>query len=163
MFQVGDPKLVDKQEDFLKEYNLRYQCRRYKNDSHQVVGADFVVQTDISIRLQFQADIESKCIRLTIVNLPKLGSRRFQLRPEQLDEAFFDDLGHFILREKDDFLTLDISESEKARIREQVQKEMQERHAELKQAEADAKAEAEAEAESAKEKSAGFFKKIGFS
>lgn len=150
LFQTGDPQLVDKHEDFLKHYNFKYQCRRHKNEKHQVIGADFSVATDIAVRLRFQADIENQCVRLTVVNLPNLGSRHFQLRPRQLDDPFLDELGRFILRENDEFLSLDISDTEKECIRQQLQKEIQERQAELEHN------------EPLEEKPTGFFQKIKF-
>ena len=134
LYQLSDPAQIDKHIEYFKHYNIKYQSRAYKNSSHQVTGADMTITPALPIRMQFQADIPNQCINLTLVNLPSLGTRKQRLRPEMFDEQFFDNIGHFILREKEDFLKLDISDVEKQHIRNLVEQEQLRREWELKQA-----------------------------
>jgi hypothetical protein len=55
------------------------------------------------------------------------------LLPQFIDERFIDDLGHFILRQKEDFLRLNISDQEKQHIRYLVEQEQRRREWELRQ------------------------------
>jgi len=134
LYQLGDPAQVEKHIEYLNHFNIKHQSRAYKNDLHQIIGADMTVKPELPIRLHFQADIENQCIKLTLVNLPALGTTVLRLRPQAIDEKFIDDLGHFILRDKSDFLRLDISDEEKERIKNLVEKEQRLREWELKKA-----------------------------
>jgi hypothetical protein len=134
LYQLSDPVQIDKHVEYFKHYNIKHQSRAYKNANHQVVGADITIKTELPIRVQFDADLPNQCIKLTLLNLPALGTRVLRLNPQALDDQFCDDLGRFILREKDEFLSLDISDEEKQRIRNLVEKEQRLREWELKRA-----------------------------
>jgi len=132
MYQIGDVAQLDKHIEYFKHYNIKFQNRNHINDKHQTVGSDITVKTELPIRLNFQADIANRCIKLTLTNLPVLGSTVLRLRPEGINDNFIDNLGHFILREKDDFLRLDISSAEKEHIRFLVEQEQRRRELEMR-------------------------------
>jgi len=132
LYKIGDPTVLEKHVQYFKHYNIKYQSRSYQNEYHQIVGADISIKTELPVRLQFQADIENQCIKLTLVNLPVLGSTLLKLRPHAMDDKFIDDLGHFILREKDDFIRLDISDIEKEHIRTLVEHDQRQRDWEIR-------------------------------
>jgi len=132
LYKIADPSVLEKHVLYFKHFNIKYQNRNYQNDYHQIIGSDITIKTELPIHLRFQADIENQCVKLTMTNLPVLGSMVLRIRPEGLDDKFIDDLGHFILREKDDFLRLDISEIEKQHIRTLVEKDQRQRDWEMR-------------------------------
>lgn len=132
-YQLKDPKQVLKHQEYMKHYDIKYQCRAYQNHMYQVTGADMTIKSELPVRLQFSADIANKCVKLSMLNLPGLGSRVQGLLPQFVDNRFIDDLGHFVLRQKEDFLRLNISDEEKQHIRYLVEQEQRLRDWELRQ------------------------------
>jgi len=159
-FAAADVKLVKKHIDYLNQNNLKYSCKENKNVNHQVTSAAFVVKSIIPIVFHFQVDIDNSCINFSFINFEGLGTQKYAVKHQQLTEGFFDDLGLFMLRKKENFFKIDLSDEAKEQIRAQIAEEQRQRSEELKEAET----QEQEEEKSRKEQSRfQFLKKINFS
>lgn len=104
--------------------------------------AEFSVDNEVPVVFAFTANIEKSCIDLMVSNFDRIGVIRVQLKPEQVDEELLDRLGRYIIRQRSDFLELDITEEEREKIRQQVRESQLLRDCELHAAEARERAEA---------------------
>lgn len=114
---------------------LDYQARETRDERRNVLGGDITVQKDIPVLFQFDSDIENGCIVLKIRNFEHLGIRKILLFPRQIDEAFLDSLGRYLLREVDTFMQLSMEEEHRNRLKESVEQENLSKQQELELAE----------------------------
>ena len=114
---------------------LDYQARETRDERRNVLGGDITVQQSIPVLFQFDADIENGCIVLKVRNFECLGVRKILLFPRQIDEAFLDNLGRYLLREVDTFMQLSMEEEHRNRLRESVEQEKLSKQQELELAE----------------------------
>ena len=133
-FVAGDKLSIDKNIEYLQRYNLQYQCKRNKDEKFDVTSAQFTVKCAVPIVFMFKGNVENASIDLICSNFDGLGTLRHAFKAHHFDEAFFDNLGRFILRENPEFLKLNISEDAIEQIRSQIAAEHRQRQEELKQA-----------------------------
>ncbi|HEB58786.1 MAG TPA: FHA domain-containing protein [Gammaproteobacteria bacterium] len=75
-----------------------------KNAEHQGALAPLLVKSQIPVRFVFQEDFADGIVRLRIENYETPGSQQFVLQPEQVTDAFLDEMGKYILRMKNNFM-----------------------------------------------------------
>jgi stage V sporulation protein SpoVS len=95
--------------------------------------AEFHIELRIPVSVTFQANIEQSCIELDIYNVDRFGLYHTVYKAEAIDEAFMDNLGRYLLRQQPDFHQLDISDEERAAIREQLRAEQERQSRELRE------------------------------
>jgi hypothetical protein len=95
----------------------------------------------VPVTFSFVANIELGCIDLSIRNFDHLGLRQIQIKPGDVTEAFMDNIGRYLMRQREDFYKLDISDDERERIRLRVREEQAQRDRELNELEAGERAE----------------------
>jgi len=159
-FSASDVQLIKKHIEYLNHYHLKYNHTENKNANHQVINATFAVKAVIPIAFQFQVDIDNSCLNFSFINFEGLGTQKYSLKHQQLTEDFFDDLGRFILRQKENIFKIDITDAAKEQIRAQIAEEQRQRSEELQEAEIQ-----EQENEKARKEQGRFqfLKKINFS
>jgi len=155
-FSVNEAKKVASNIQFLQSKALQHQVRERRNDSHQLTGAQFTVKASVTAKFAFEADIENASIKLTYSNFDQYGSISHVLKPEDVNDDFFDELGRFILRENNDFLKENVADDVREQIRMKIEQEERERSDELKEAE---KLREEEEAKNSEESRFNLFKK----
>lgn len=119
-FTVHKDSVVTRCEQFLYEHGLEFHCRKIKNDRFNVVSGEFFIKPRIPVAIHFTADIPNSVINLHMANFDDFGIRRTKLHPDNVDEQFLDDLGHYLLRRKPDFMKSEISAEARQRLKEQV-------------------------------------------
>ena len=127
--------------ELLDSYNIKYHRRDNKGEDYEIIASRFVVEGPINISVSFIGDVEQSAVNLLIKNFEKPGISKQLLRAPQLDEAFMDRLGKYLLRESDDYLSLSISEGIREELRERVSRENAAREEELREMEAQAERE----------------------
>ena len=135
-FVAGDKQSIDKNIEYLQRFNLQYQCKRNKDENHNITNAQFTVKCAVPVLFVFQGNVENSSIDMICSNFETLGSSKHSFKARHFDEKFFDDLGLYILRENPEFLKLNISNDALEQIRAQIADEQRQRQEELQRAEA---------------------------
>jgi hypothetical protein len=123
------------QSALLDRYHFKYDKQMQRDSRQQEIGAKFRLQGPLVVKLRLQFDESRGVIKLLVSNLSGPGTSQHNLKPEQLDDAFLDRLGNFILRKESALFKEEVSDDVKAMLRKKLQEEQQLREAELQQAE----------------------------
>ncbi len=130
---------IDKINDYLLSKNIKFHCKKEKNDKQVITAADFNINGTVNILFQFKANIKNSTIDLAMSNIDDFGLRTTTLKPSSINDDFLDRLGKYILRKEHDFFSLKISEEEKQIIRKKLQAEKKRLEHELHSAEDEAR------------------------
>jgi hypothetical protein len=126
---------IDRYSEYLRIHRLAYKTRMRRDTAQREMGADFIVENKIPVEFEFKVDIETSTIVLRIFNFERLGARTIRIRPQEVDRAFVDRLAEYVVRERDDFVQIEMDEDKRRQIREQLEREKQFREQELAMAE----------------------------
>lgn len=121
--------------EVLESYRMPFTRKDYKDDNYELISANFKVTGPLPVHVIFQGDVENSAIKLLLTNFERPGTVKHTLQERHIEAAFFDSFGKYLLRENDKFMSLDISEQDKEKIRQQLQQEMLRRQQELEEAE----------------------------
>ncbi len=149
-FEVENKKNIEKHVEFMQRHKLQYTSQQYRDDSHEVTFARFKLDCKVKVTVLIEGDIENSCIHIKFNNFQELGLLKRDVRPEQINDEFFDDMGQYLVRESSDFMKLDLSNQQRKRLQQKLKKEKLQRKMEMLQAE---KRQKEIEAGQAKKKS----------
>lgn len=105
--------------------------------------AQFSIVGPVNVSVMFRADVEARAIRLLLRNVEQPGVVQHPLRVEQIDKHFFDKLAAYLLRESNELVRLEITDSHREQIRQKVAEEQNRRASELAEAEEAKREEAE--------------------
>jgi len=122
---------VEKWTRFLQQYHLKSHTKLQLDEKKMVVGAQFNIEQMVPITFKFGVDINNSSINLTIYNFDTLGNRQLQFSPESISEEMLDKMGNYIARKNKSFFDLEMSESERRRLRAKVMYEQNQRQSEL--------------------------------
>lgn len=134
-YEVENKKNIDKHIEYLQRYNLKFDSRLQRNDSHEVTHAKITVEPAINMFVLIKGDIESGQITIKFSNVEALGTREHTFRPEQVDDEFVDNVIKYIMRNTDHFLQLEMSDNAKRKIQQRIKLEKLQRERELREAE----------------------------
>jgi len=129
------------QGELLERYQFKYEKLEARDQNRMVIGARFKLQGPLQVRCVLQFDEAKQIIKLLLTNIVGPGTSQYNLKPEQLDEAFLDRLGKYLLRKEANLFQEEISDYAKALLRTKLQQEQQQREAELRAVEEQRKAE----------------------
>ena len=129
------------QSELLDRYRFKYDKREQKDPRQIVIGTTFRFIGPLPIKIVLQFDESKQLIKLLISNYAGPGTSQYNLKPEQLDEAFLDHLGKYVLRKESVLIKEEISDDVRAMLRKKLQEEQQQRESDLQQAEEARKAE----------------------
>lgn len=102
--------------DFFYQHRLEYRARATKDERQIILGGDITLTRNVPVLFQFTADIDNGYVVLRIRNFEQLGVRQILILPHQIDAAFMDNLGHYLLREIDTFMKLEIEDEQRSRL-----------------------------------------------
>jgi len=142
-FELNGRGAVLAQSELLERYQFKYEKQEQKDPRQMVIAAKFKLVGPLSVKLALQVDEGRQVIKLFLHNFTGPGTSQYHLKPEQLDAAFLDHLGKYILRKESSLFKEQISDDVKAMLRKKLQEEQQLRETELQQAEEVRKAEEE--------------------
>lgn len=126
---------VEQWTQYLQQHNLKFHTRKQLDENQAVIGARFIIQNHIPISFRFQADVDHNKILLNIHNFDKPGVQKVQFTPESMNEEALDRMAKYIAREESSLFSLEMSESDRQRLRARVMFEQQQREEELREAE----------------------------
>lgn len=132
---------IEQYVEYLRRTRLPVERRDQRDTTSEVMKTEFDIGLCVPVTFGFIANIESGCIDMSIRNFDHLGLRRIPVRPGDVTEDFMDNIGRYLMRERDDFYKLDISEDERERIRARLHAEQVQRARELRELEVKERAE----------------------
>jgi len=91
------PMLIQRMRDSLTGYNLRFECKEFKNDRGAVEKAAFTIEPEIIASAEFAGSWESGNITLSLRNVETMGSVDFQYGTDELDATLFEELAKLVL------------------------------------------------------------------
>ena len=127
--------------ELLERYQFKHEKLEARDQNQMVSGARFKLQGPLQVKCVLQFDEVKQIIKLLLTNFVGPGTSQYNLKPEQLDEAFMDHLGKYLLRKEAKLFQEEISDDAKAMLRKKLQQEQLQREAELHAVEEQRKAE----------------------
>lgn len=149
-YEIQGQGPVMAQTELLERYHFKYEKLEQRDQRQLVSGAKFRLVGPLQVKFVLQYDDNKQIIKLLLGNFVGPGTSQYNLKPEQIDEAFLDHLGKYILRKEPSLFKEAISDDVKAMLRKKLQEEQMQREAELKEAEEIRKAEEDAQKENSK-------------
>lgn len=156
-FSLEGKEKVLHQQEILDSFKLRHDRKEYKNNSYELLGADFKLEGPMNISIYFVGDIETSSVNLFMSNFEQPGVVKHVLKARHLNREFLDKLGSYLLRKDDQFLNLDISDDHKQTIRQMLEQERLRREQEI--AEMERQAQEEQNTDKPSRRFMGFFNK----
>lgn len=89
------------------------------------------IEPTIPMVMEFKSNNDLKTIDIVVKNYDELGVRKHTIRADQLNESSLDELGKFILRKPNDFLTEDVSWGYRKRLKQKLDHDSEEKHKSL--------------------------------
>jgi hypothetical protein len=117
----------------LERDGLEFDSTRALSSDSTSQGGTIVIKGNVPVSIVLTGQLESSNIELSIKNYFDIGQIKSELKPEEIDQAFFDELGKFILREDNQFLTVRLSEEQRTHLAKMVKLKEQERQEQLRQ------------------------------
>lgn len=128
--RVTNPALARREADYLRNHGLRFKIRDVPGG-----GSSFSVEKRIPVGIEFGADLDREALSLSLINLGELGTTKLSVLPEQIDQAFMEELAKRILGEPERFYELvgyTIAEDDRVNLQHKLRREEGRRAAELK-------------------------------
>lgn len=132
---------IEQYVEYLRGTKIQFNRRDQVANAAELKGAEFEIELRVPVTFSFIANIEAGFIDMRIRNFDHLGLRQIPVKPGDITEAFMDNIGRYLMREREDFYKLDISDDERERIRLRLREELAQRDRELHELEAKARAE----------------------
>jgi len=104
----------------------------HKNPNGEIRSATFVAKGRIPLQLEVHADVESGIARMQFQNYEGFGHSTRSFRAEQLDEALFDSLGRFLMRDETTFAQESVGEDLRRQLQSRLQRDQIKRQWEQK-------------------------------
>ena len=133
-FAVAPKTKADEACAFLDSQTMRYTEWPIRDHKQKVVGLNLQLPVVVKVNFLFQADPELGSIRIFISNFRGFKVEKSLIQPHKVDDAWLDNLGHYILRNRADMYDLQIDDSVKDAIRQRLQQAKQQREVELQEA-----------------------------
>lgn len=121
--------------DWLGSLQQKYIDWPLRNARDDIIGMNFEVEFAIPVSVQFRADRENGRILVAYTNFNGIGTERFPVSPERVDQDWLNELGAFLLKRNEDLVKLPVEEDHRSRIQSLVKQEAMARDLELLEAE----------------------------
>ena len=92
-----------------------------KDGNGDIVAATFRAKGRIPLAAQFHADAETAMLRMSFTNFDGFDTTVKSVAPAQIDEAFYEQVGRFLVREPNTLLREDLPEAYRKQLRSKVQ------------------------------------------
>lgn len=121
----------DALDEVIRDHSFHGEKRTHKSVDGERVGGTYRIHGDFLLRGTIQARVDSQEIELEFVNFNELGSHRRKIRAEQVDDAFTDKLGRYLVGEDQKLLRDDLSSDYRVQIKERLQQTQQQKKMEM--------------------------------
>ena len=101
-----DATSIERLRSALFDYGLGFSCDEFKNERRIVEKADFTIRSELKANVRWIADYEKGEISMETRNLDRLGSVRFTLAADRLNQELLDAFGRLILGQPNNFRDL---------------------------------------------------------
>lgn len=115
-----------------QRYHLGGLLEPKKDGNGEVISAKFNAKGRIPMRATFLADADSAAVRMNFVNFDSLGTATKNVPAGQLNEALFDSIGRYLMREDGNLFQEALPDSFRAQLRTRVQQDQIKRRWESK-------------------------------
>lgn len=133
-FAVKPKSTADETRDFLETQRMRYAEWPIRDPLQGVVGLNFQLAVKVDVNFLFKADLEQGAIQLFISNFFDFKVEKSVIQPERITETWLDNLGNYLLRRRKNLYELEITDDDKAAIRQRLEEARRQREAELEAA-----------------------------
>ncbi len=141
--RVKGEENVKKLFDILASYKIGAIRKDVTDKGYKLTHSDISIEGPLNISIQFIGSDDSTYIQLLLDNFEGPGVIKRNIDVKNINQAFLDKLGRYILREDSKLFALDISEKDKQAIREMVERERAKREQEMTEMERRAEEEKE--------------------
>ncbi|MGD8908306.1 MAG: hypothetical protein PVI92_03090 [Chromatiales bacterium] len=133
-YAVKPKSTADETRAFLETQVMRYAEWPIRNPQQQIIGLNFQLAVKVDVNFIFKADLEQGALTLIISNFSDFKVEKSVVQPERIDETWLDNLGNYLLRRRKNLYELEITENDKAAIRQKVEAAKRQREVELQEA-----------------------------
>ncbi len=133
-FAVKPKSKADETRDFLETQVMRYAEWPIRDPVQGVIGLNFQLAVKVDVNFIFKVDMDQMAIALIISNFSNFKVERSLVQPERVDDAWLDNLGNYLLRRRKNLYELEITDNDKAAIRQKLEEAQRQREQEMQQA-----------------------------
>ncbi len=130
-YTVTPMTAADEARQFMNKQQIHYSEWGVRDNQDKLIGAYFECQMQIQIKLVFAVDMENGRLVVTSINRHGLTIKHSNFRFDGIDDKWMDELGHYILRKKEQLGVLEIPDSTRQEIQKKLREEQLRREAEL--------------------------------
>ena len=87
----------------LFDLNLNVKVEEFRNERRYLERARFTVQPEVKVNVRWEADLASGSLVVLARNLERLGSARYSMPPEAVNQALLDEFGRMVLGQAHQF------------------------------------------------------------
>lgn len=98
-----DGSVAEQFRQILFDLNLNVKVEEFRNERRYLERARFTVQPEVRVNVRWEADLASGTLVLLARNLERLGSVRYSMSPEAVNQALLDEFGRMILGQAHQF------------------------------------------------------------
>ena len=133
-FAVKPKDKADETRDFLESQVMRYAEWPIRDPVQGVIGLNFQLAVKVDVNFIFKADLDQMAITLIIANFSNFKVEKSVVQPERVDDAWLDNLGNYLLRRRKNLYELEITDNDKAAIRDKLEQAQRQREKEMQEA-----------------------------
>ncbi|HEY6985736.1 MAG TPA: hypothetical protein VH375_06625 [Rhodanobacteraceae bacterium] len=108
---------------FFQRHRIGGMTAPRKDVSGDLVGATFRAKGRIPVSAHFHADAESGVLRMTFTHFDGFDTTVKSIAPAQVDEALYEQIGRYLVREPNTLLREDLPEAYRKQLRSKVQQQ----------------------------------------
>jgi hypothetical protein len=125
-----DVQQADEARKFLEIQRIRCVDWPMRDPNGSIRQMLFQFVPKITVMLEFIADTDKSAIAIRAINFEELGVHDYSIKYENIDSAWLDQLGNYLLRKRDKLILIeekphDISEEEQQQLRDRINMEYQ--------------------------------------
>ena len=94
-----------------------------KNANGEITSATFQARGKIILSATFSADVDSALVKMNFVNIDSLVSVSKNVRPEQVDEKLFDEIGRYLTQEPSNLFRETLPDAYRMQLRTRVEQD----------------------------------------
>lgn len=133
-FAVKPKSQADETRDFLETQVMRYAEWPIRDPVQGIIGLNFQLAVKVDVNFIFKADMDQMAVTLIISNFSDFKVEKSVVQPERVDDQWLDNLGNYLLRRRNNLYELEITDNDKAAIRQKLEQAQHQREQELQQA-----------------------------
>lgn len=112
---------IEQQINFLTAKKVPFEWSRHHSTATDSF-ATFSIEKRIPVNITFQVDFKNSQIKLEIFNHHNFGHIKRYYKPDEINDAFLDQLAKFLLRKDNDFIEIEMSEQEREALKENLRR-----------------------------------------